>query len=189
LVIDSKMENQDWVKSFRNKLWKILTTAPIYIDMVLSPDKVELTLPSENKVKSFTIDFNRSIQDNLFGIKSWVVFNWCPKMATTVSFERSPTPGEILEKIENGSLGDPYKLIVEEEVVTTYIEKITPKTSIVIVSGEDLAKEKTVFKMNYPIVKFLKISKDMSPEERRDFFMEKTTFLYQTKPQDLKETN
>lgn len=184
MIIDSKMENQDWLKSFRTKLWKILTTTPIYIDMVLSLDKVELTLPSENKSKTFVIDFEKSIQDNLFDIKTWVVRNWCPKLRKVISIERAPSPEEILTRI-NENYSDPYMMITEEEVVLTYIEKISPKTSIVIIANEEISHEKAVFKMNYPIVKFLKETKDNSPEERRDFFIEKATFLYLTtsKPQ------
>lgn len=180
MIVDSKMENQDWLKSFRSKLWKILTTAPIYIDMTLTPRELILTLPIEDQSKTFILNFDKAIQANLFDIKTWIVLNWCPRLEKIIRTERLPTPDEILLNIENKE-EDPYKKVITEETQVTYIEKITPKTSIVIVTNGDLTTEKTIFKMNYPIVKFLKVTRTYSAEDRRNFFMSKSTFLYISK--------
>lgn len=183
-MILNKVTDQNWTDSFSKMVSSLLTKLPIVVDIEFAPDSchiVNRTHP-ESPSYRFIYNFNSDPRSEVFNFRSWIVFNWCPKLVKEKVESRAPSSSEVSERLEEQRLGstvDPYKSIVETVEEVFWIEKINPKKREVVLTTHNLQGNKIILKMHVPIYKFIKeYHSNLTVQQATKYFFENSEELY-----------
>lgn len=182
MILEGNVAKSNWHYNFRTKLTKVLQKMPLFVSVVVEIDHCFLKCNGQDFLYKF--DFEQPLRKNVYEIREWLILNWCPKLINKLSAERPPLPSEIAEKLKlqkKDSSIDPFSTIIEETEKVLYIEKVFPKTGMVIVSEENIEGMKTSFKLNYPISKFMTEFHKLSIEDLTTLFFDNAEYLYSNK--------
>lgn len=181
MIIEKNIKST-WISAFSNKILKVLEKMPIFVSITTYPNKCVIEYTDQGLSHTFDFNFDTSIEENIFFIRKWIILNWCPKLINRIESSRAPTSEEIQVRMtlqkENPEI-DPFSKIKEVNEKELFIEKIKPSKSIVILTEEDLDGVKIIFKLNYPISKFISnYYNKWTIKDATEIFYKHAEFLY-----------
>lgn len=178
-MVISKTESM-WNRSFLKKLTNAFDHIPIWIEIKVHPNSVIFLNRDEdfqyyNEILTYEIDFNKSVELNVFNARKLVIERWSPILMEVEVTKRPPTADELTSAIMKN---EPLPVTGVEVVKETkwYMSKVILRTSTIVITTGLSEGIQRIYSLKCPLGILLHKAKTLSPEDFYIFFLEKTIF-------------
>lgn len=175
----AQTKNSTWMRDFLGKLMKSVEQIPVWVDVTVHPESVifkhlDVHTPMNGaKTLTHTIDFNLSVEENVYLSRELLILNWAPRLEQVEITKRPPTIEEIEDSIKNNQPA-PFTGVEEKTRTVWYFSKLVFRTSTAVLTTENLRSgPKEIYALKCPLETLLASYGDMTAQEFYEFFQSK----------------
>ncbi len=167
------MENtnkvDEYLSTFKKKFKSFQSRAPVYFTFQTDQLNVYIQEINSTEILTFPIDYKEPVGSFIDKIKNELREKLYPKMIKREINEKDPRISEIQDEIDKGlSFNEAFKKLSKEKVKIEYlIDKIDLNKNRLVVLKEN---EVLLYKMDIPVIVFLKRIRSMKPEDIYKYF-------------------